>query len=258
MDWQFLDTGFHAGAYNMDLDEKLVRSLADGSGRPTIRVYGWNPPAISLGWNQRMEEIDAAQAAADGIDVVRRPTGGRAILHSEELTYSVTITSGGKNVLAVYNDISRALVCGLRSLGADVSLEKVQPHFPTLYQSPSSSACFSSSARYEIQAGGRKLVGSAQRRFAGPDGHDVVLQHGSLLLGGDHKRLVRYLRTENEPAREKLAADMETKTIDLSGVVGRPVSFEEAADAVRTGFEEAWGIRVRRMEYEPASLGGQS
>ncbi len=241
----------------MELDETLVKSLTNGSGQPTIRVYGWNPPAISLGWNQRLEEIDTDKASADGIDVVRRPTGGRAILHSEELTYSVAMQSGGKNVLAVYNEISRALVLGLRILGADVALEKAQPHFPSLYQSSSSAACFSSSARYEIQIGGRKLVGSAQRRFAGSDGIDVVLQHGSLLLGGDHKRLVQFLRLENESLRAQLASDMEQKTIDLSTALGRVVPFEEVADALRTGFEQAWGIRLQVVQGQQVLVGEQ-
>ena len=239
----------------MEVDEALVRALSEREGHPTIRVYGWKPSAISLGWNQRMEEIDLERALADGIDVVRRPTGGRAILHSEELTYSVTMEAGGKNILSVYNEISRALVHGLRKLGADASLEKSQPHFPTLYQSATSAACFSSSARYEIQMGGRKLVGSAQRRYAGDNGHDVVLQHGSLLLGDDHKRLVRYLRLENDGLRERLTAEMDEKTTDLSTALGRRVTFEETATVVRAAFEETWGIRLDTIHFEPTIVG---
>jgi lipoyl(octanoyl) transferase len=124
-----------------------------------------------------------------------------------------------------------------------------------LYQSATSAACFSSSARYEIQVGGRKLVGSAQRRYAADDGHDVVLQHGSLLLGDDHKRLVRYLRLKNESLRVRLAAEMDEKTIDLSTALSRRVTFEEAASAVRAGFEEAWGIRLNTIDLEPAIVG---
>ncbi len=255
MDWHYLNTGFHPGAFNMEVDESLVRSLAEGEGCPTVRVYGWNPPAISLGWNQRMEEIDLERTRADGIDVVRRPTGGRAILHSEELTYSVTMPSAGKNILVVYHEISRALVQGLRKLGANVSLEKSQPHFPTLYQSPSSAACFSSSARYEIQLDSKKLVGSAQRRYVGKNGDDVVLQHGSLLLGHDHQRLVNYLKMKSLADRQRLGKEMEEKTTDLSAVLKRRISFEEAAKAIRAGFEEAWDITLTTTHYELRTIG---
>jgi lipoate-protein ligase A len=241
--WRFLNTGFHPGAFNMEFDEMLVRSLIDGSGTPAIRVYGWDPPAISLGWNQSTNEIDLKNASSEGIDVVRRPTGGRAILHSEELTYSITMTCPGKSILSVYNEISQALVIGLRELGISISLEKSQPHFPSLYQSPSSAACFSSSAKYEIQFNGKKLVGSAQRRYAGRDGQDIVLQHGSLLLGPDHMRLVHFLNLEIND-KKTLTTEFEAKTIDLSSALRRHVMFDEAADAVRIGFEKSWGIQL--------------
>lgn len=255
MDWRFLNTGYHNGAYNMELDESLAQSLVQGNGPATVRVYGWTPPAISLGWNQRIDEIDTAKARSHSIDVVRRPTGGRAILHSAELTYSVTMVTAGKNILAVYNDISRALVCGLRLLGVEASLEKSQPHFPTLYQSPSSVACFSSSARYEIQIGGKKLAGSAQRRYVGVHGEEVVLQHGSLLLGPDHRQLVDFLRFNRESDRRVLFDEIELRTTDLYTELGRVIPFDEAAEAIRTGFEEAWGIRLNATSLEYNTMG---
>jgi lipoate-protein ligase A len=255
MEWRFLNTGHRSGAFNMEFDKSLVTSLANGAGAPAIRVYGWKPAAISLGWNQRIEEIDTERAHEAGVDVVRRPTGGRAILHSEELTYSVTLVSSARNILPVYNEISLALVQGLRDLGVAVSLEKAQPHFPTLYRSASSALCFSSSARYEIQVGGRKLVGSAQRRFIGKDGAEVVLQHGSILLGSDHKRLVDFLRLNGESDRAQLRNDIDQKTIDLSDALGRRITYDEAVEAVRSGFEKAWGIHLRMDTPEPADMG---
>lgn len=257
MEWRFLNTGFHPGKFNMEFDENLVRSLAEGGGVPTIRVYGWNPYAISLGWNQSQDEVDVERVAKDGIDIVRRPTGGRAILHSQELTYSVSMPCKGKNVLGVYNEISEALVCGLRMFGADVSLEKSQPHFPTLYKSPSSAVCFASSARYEIQIDGKKLVGSAQRRYSGKQGEDVVLQQGSLLLGPDHRRLVGYLRLKNEEHREILADEIDTKTIDLCSALGREVTFDETAESIRAGFEKSWGIALRTVKSDRMNAGVQ-
>ncbi len=226
----------------MEHDVALAERLLSGSGAPTVRLYGWAPPAISLGWNQSAEEVDEPSAAAAGIDIVRRPTGGRAILHADELTYSVIMRVTGRHVLAVYDEISRALVTGLQRLGADVAIEKSQPHFPSLYREASAVACFSSSARYEIKHHGRKLVGSAQRRYAAADGSEVVLQHGSILLGPDHLRMVEFLRC-SDAVRNRLAEDLRARTTSLSEILGRPVPFAEAADAVRTGFETSWDIR---------------
>ncbi len=242
MYWNFLNTGYNSGSFNMEFDESLVRTLQHGSGSPAIRVYGWRPPAISLGWNQREEDIDVHKAKSNGLGVVRRPTGGRAILHSEELTYSVTMCAPARDITSVYNELSRALVRSLELLGANVSLERSQPHFPSLYRAASSVACFSSSARYEIQIGGRKLVGSAQRRYEGLHGGDIVLQHGSILLGADHKRLVEYMNLADLKAREELQKALDEKTTDLSTALGRLVSFEECADALFAGFKDAWNI----------------
>jgi lipoate-protein ligase A len=186
MNWRFENTGVRSGVFNMEYDEALARMLVDGTGNSTIRVYGWRPFAISLGWNQSMDEIDRNKTLAAGIDVVRRPTGGRAILHANELTYSVVMRVYGKNVLTVYEDISRALIAGLRELGVIAAIEKSQPNFPSLYRSASAVACFSSTGRYEIKYNSRKLVGSAQRRYAVGDGEEVVLQHGSILIGPEH------------------------------------------------------------------------
>jgi lipoate-protein ligase A len=242
MEWQFENTGHRTGVFNMEYDETLAQKLVNGNGQPTIRVYGWNPPTISLGWNQSMVEIDLAKTAAAEIDVVRRPTGGRAILHSDELTYSVTMRVKGKNILAVYDEISRALVAGLEHLGANVAIEKSQPHFPSLYKTASAVACFSSAGRYEIKWNGKKLVGSAQRRYATSDGEEVVLQHGSILLGSDHKRMVDFLRLPSEDQRTALREELKMKTTDLSTVLQRSVSFEETAEAMLFGFQNAWHI----------------
>lgn len=225
----------------MAVDEELARTLAQGGTTSTVRVYGWNPPAISLGWNQSIDEVDLERASDAGVDVVRRPTGGRAILHADELTYSVTMFSERSSVLAVYNRISAALVKGLELLGVPAHLEKSQPHFPTLYRGELSALCFASSARHEIKVGSRKLVGSAQRRYACPAG-DVVLQHGSILLGPGHRRLVEFLRIPNARVARLMRTELEQHTTDLSSIVGKPVDFKEVAAALRTGFERAWEI----------------
>jgi lipoyl(octanoyl) transferase len=242
MDWRFVNSGFASGARNMALDVAMAERAVDGRGTNVVRVYGWSPPAISLGWNQSEESIDQDLARKSGIDVVRRPTGGRAILHSEELTYAVVMVSSGKNVADVYREISLALVEGLQSLGVDALLERSQPHFPSEYKRRSSVACFTSSARHEIMARGRKLVGSAQRRYARPDGSEVVLQHGSILIGPDHRRIVEFLAGSERELHSEIESELNRHTTDLHELTGRRLPFEEVASAVRRGFESSWGI----------------
>lgn len=246
--WQFRNTGCRTGSFNMKYDESLAHSLLVSDRAFVVRAYGWQPPAISLGWHQDMNEIDVDRAAAAGIDLVRRPTGGRAILHSDEVTYSVVMVASQKGVLSVYQSISEALTCGLRALGAPVVLEKSQPHFPSLYRSPSSVACFASAARYEIQISGRKLVGSAQRRYARPDGQEVVLQHGSILLGDDHLRIVDFMKHLGGDQQVRMREELREKTIDLSAALGRRVESDEVINALMRGFENAWGIVFSAIE----------
>ncbi|MEW6510782.1 MAG: lipoate--protein ligase family protein [Bacteroidota bacterium] len=245
--WMFLDSGERTGAENMTVDEALARELAAGTGRPTFRLFQWHPWAISLGHHQDSGEINAQRAAADGIDVVRRPTGGRAILHADELTYSVTMPAGRRGILQVYNAISKALVRGLRQYGVDVALQKSQPDFAVEYRNPSSIPCFSSSARYEIEWRGRKLVGSAQRRFSGPAG-DVVLQHGSILCGPAHVRLAEYLAIHDAALLGRIRRTLEERTAHLAAITGAEVDFVRLASCLRRGFEEEWGI-----SFTPAS-----
>ena len=252
MNWQLLNTGYAAGEPNMAFDVALAEALLAGGQTNTLRLYGWDPPAISLGWNQSDETLDRERVRGAGLDIVRRPTGGRAILHWQELTYSVVMLSATKNVLAVYDTISRALVCGLRSLGVDAALEQSQPHFPTEYRRRSSVACFTSSARHEITVGGRKLVGSAQRRYAGSDGLEVVLQHGSILLGPGHRRIVEFFTERDPDLRTAVESELKIHTTDLLEITGRHIRFEEIAQAVQHGFEESWGIRFAGATGERA------
>ncbi len=242
--WKCGYSGPLPGADNMRRDEASARLLQDAPDQAlpsVLRFYHWSPWAISLGHHQSIDDIDTDRCAADGIDVVRRPTGGRAILHAEELTYCVCMYTGRRSILNVYNDISGALVLGLQHFGVTVSLEKSQPDFREEYRHASSIPCFTSSARYEIAWQGRKLVGSAQRRF-GDGERDVVLQHGSILCGPAHKRLTEYLRIHDPALRARVQRDMERKTVDLQEITGGTVDAGHLAACMKRGFEEAWGI----------------
>jgi lipoyl(octanoyl) transferase len=240
--WRFLDTGWDTGARNMDVDEALARSfLGEGAGVPTLRLFRWKPWAVSLGYNQNADDLDAERCAREGIDVVRRPTGGRAILHAQELTYSVTLPAGRTTILQVYNDIGRALVNGLTLFGVDVALQRSQPDFRNAYRQPSSIPCFTSSARYEIEHKGKKLVGSAQRRFS--DGtHEAILQHGSILCGSAHRLLADLLTVRDPAVLDQLRSDLREKTTDLSEVLGHDVDLDVLGECIRKGFEREWGV----------------
>ncbi len=242
--WRFLDSGEGTGAWNMALDELLARRMSAEGGDPVLRLFRWKPWAISLGYNQPREELDEEACRADGIDIVRRPTGGRAILHAEELTYSVVMREGRRGVLQVYNEISAALVRGLALFGVDVSLQKSQPDFPEAYRHPSSVPCFASSARYEIEWKGRKLVGSAQRRFA-EGGEDVVLQHGSILCGPAHRRLADYLASRDPEVIRRVRRVLEERTADLAGITGGSVDLARLGECLRRGFELERGATFR-------------
>jgi lipoate-protein ligase A len=263
--WCFVNTGANTGVFNMRFDEALARRLQQASTvvapggnadehqdslpRPTLRLFRWNPWAISVGYNQETGGLDRDACLREHIDVVRRPTGGRAILHAEELTYSVVMVTGRRSVLQVYNDISRALVRGLRLFGVDAALQRSQPNFAESYRQPTSIPCFTSSARYEIEWGGRKLVGSAQRRFS--DGErDIVLQHGSILVGPAHRRLSEFLTVRDGPTLDVIRKDLRERTVDLSEILGGRVDVESLGDCVRAGFEREWAIEFENCREE--------
>jgi lipoate-protein ligase A len=223
----------------MAIDEAIGLAVAEGIVLPTLRLYAWEPPCVSLGRHQPLAEIDMARCAALGYDIVRRLTGGRAILHTDELTYSVTarpdhpIMAG--LVMDAYLRISHGLVAGLRRLG--IPAEEAPG---TNRAGPDVSAvCFEVPSAYEIVAQGRKLMGSAQSRRS-----TFVLQHGSLPLAGDLTRLVDCLALADEAKREVLRRSLAARATTVEAVVGRPVPFAEAGEAMIAGFAEALAIEL--------------
>jgi len=233
MNWIFMNTGFHSGRFNMEFDEALASQLKNKIGPETLRVYGWKPYCISLGFNQRLDDFDRAKLANDGIDLVRRPTGGRAILHAHEITYSVVAELGDTTPREIYRFINEGLLAALHHLGVYAQLTDRDADFRALYQDPSSVPCFSSSAKSEIQYCGKKLVGSAQRRYG-----QMILQHGSLLLGPHHRKIVDYLAPHINNMCDIIEEQLIHHTTDLETILGRPVSFIEASDAIKKGFEQ--------------------
>lgn len=232
--WRLLSTGARSGAWNMACDRVLLERVGAGASPPTLRFYGWDPPAVSLGRHQPDPDPEARAAlAARGIDVVRRPTGGRAVWHgppAEELTYAVVAPLGepplDAGLVEAYRRIHVALAAGLRALGADVDLA---PRARTRTRPDSRLACFAARVPHEIGAGGAKLLGSAQRRIRG-----ALLQHGSLPLAGDQSPL--------RAAWPDSLADGAATT--LAEAVGRTVGFEETAAALAAALAEGMNVRL--------------
>jgi len=234
-----------SGAANMAFDQAIAMACAAGESPPTLRFYRWQPPAVSLGRHQPVADIDQAAVAAHGYDIVRRTTGGRAILHIDEFTYSVAAAAteprvaGG--VMDAYLRLSNALVAGLQALG--VAADKAGGDVRT--GSDVSAACFEVPSAYEITVQGRKLMGSAQSRRA-----KYVLQHGSLPLYGDITRLVEVLvlSEEERPQLHRQLADHACTLATALGVADDdPVlRFEHVAQAMMQGFATTLNITFQR------------
>jgi lipoate-protein ligase A len=240
--WRLLDTPPAEGAWNMALDEALAASVRAG-GNPVLRFYRWSPACLSLGRNQPARgRYDEALLRERGIDVVRRPTGGRAVLHDRELTYTVAVADG---VLGgprqAYAAVNRALVAGLRRLGVPAQL---QPRTGARAPVPSLSPCFQEPVEGEVTVAGRKLVGSAQRRHGG-----VILQHGSLLIETDQSEVPSFLlASPDEVADDAGDAAADELPATLAGVMGRVPEWREVVAALAAGWEEATGFRLRPDE----------
>jgi lipoyl(octanoyl) transferase len=233
-DWRLLLDGYADGPWNMAVDEALLLEGPDG-GVPTLRLYTWRPHTLSLGANQRATAgIDWARLEQDGYGVVRRPTGGRAILHAQELTYSVTAPAPPGGTLAAYLWLAEGVRAGLSAAGVALDLERSRK--PRGMGIETRDPCFTAAGRYELVAGGRKVVGSAQRRRDG-----WLMQHGSILLGPEHLKLPRYLGSP-DPAAEETA--LAWATVDCSTLLGRSLEAAELTGPLVEGFARALDIRL--------------
>jgi lipoate-protein ligase A len=217
----------------MAVDEAILRAVADGASPPTLRFYSWSPATLSLGRAQPVSDVDREALRAAGYGLVRRPTGGKAILHADELTYSVVAPQKEPQVegpiVDSYRRLSGGLVRGLEHLGvidwqADRRIDIPITKGPVCFEVPS---------HYEITSSGRKLVGSAQMRSDG-----VVLQHGTVPLHGDITRICTVL------SRRPDAEQMRARATTVETVLGRQVNWDEAVDAMVLGFGEVLHLQL--------------
>jgi lipoate-protein ligase A len=239
--WRLIITPAARGAWNMAVDEAVLEHIGKGKSPPTLRLYAWDPACLSLGHAQPIADVDRASLGARGWEVVRRATGGRAILHTDELTYSVTgsaedpVLTGG--VLESYNRLAQALLLAVKNLGLSVEMKEGKANAHTT----PNPVCFEVPSTYEITVDGKKLIGSAQARKK-----EGVLQHGSLPLTGDLTRICQALVFESESARANAAQRLLTRATTVESALGGAVTWDEAAEAFIRAFESQLGLCLER------------
>lgn len=241
--WRLILDPPSSGLTNMSVDRAIQLYHAAGKATPTLRLYGWSEPTLSLGRFQSIEEVDVAAAAASKVSIVRRPTGGRGVLHFDEVTYSVVagVRDGiPRGVTASYAWILRGLVCTFRVLGIDASLSD-RGEQRTQHRS---AACYSSMTSADLTVGMKKLSGSAQVWL-----DDTVLQHGSLTISKDVLKEAELLRLDRSQT-DTLGASITT----ISSISSPVPTRESIRLALIQGFTEALGLRFEESSLSQEEL----
>jgi lipoate-protein ligase A len=248
--WYFIDSGAGTPSFNMALDEVLLNRCALGDKTPVLRFYEWNPPGLSLGYFQKTKgRIDREGARRFGVGIVRRLTGGLAVLHDHELTYSVIMPEDypgiPQTVVGAYRVLSQGLLAGFRRLHLPAELavpvrRRREDHSPV---------CFEEASWYELVVGGRKAAGSAQTRRKG-----VILQHGSIPLSVDDNKLFACFQYPNDRVRKRMQRAFGGKAVALNDLSERQFSMEEVKSAFFHGFEEGLGVTLYRTGIDKDEL----
>ena len=234
----------------MALDEAILEAVGRGESLPTLRFYAWEPPCISLGVAQSIRDVDLKRLHTKRWDLVRRTTGGRAILHTDELTYAVIApidnphVAGG--VLDSYRHLSAGLVAGLQHMGMSVEIE---PDKQLTEEERGNPVCFQAPSAYEITVKHRKLLGSAQvrRRFG-------ILQHGTLPLKGDITRICDVLQFDSEEDRTSAVDALRNRAATVEDLLREPLSWGRATEAMSDGFRQALDLQLESGEPSPGEL----
>lgn len=243
--WRLLITPPLDGATNMAIDEAILHVVAEGESLPTLRFFQWAPACLSLGYNQHWIEVDEAACRRLGYTWTRRPTGGKAILHTDELTYSLIIPQEDAHIqggiVASYRALSFGLLRGLEKLGVEAQQATKEETSAKLRDGGGGPVCFDTPSRYEITWQGKKLIGSAQLRRK-----KVVLQHGSLPLYGDLNRILEVLAfSEEERARQ--AELLPQRATTLEQVLGRTLTFDQVLPYLIEGFAEELNLTLKTL-----------
>ncbi|WP_420826803.1 lipoate--protein ligase family protein [Chengkuizengella sediminis] len=256
--WRFIQSDVYSSAENMAIDEAILLAHSEGKVPPTLRFYGWDPATLSIGYFQKSEEIDFDAVKENGIGFVRRQTGGRAVLHDQELTYSMIVSEDypglPKTVNEAYRVLSQGLLFGFKSLDLKAEMVNLATEEENQkYEAASSSACFDSPSWYELVVEGRKIAGSAQTRQKG-----VVLQHGSILLELDIDLIFDLLRYSNPKIKERLKQSFAKKAVAINDLRRdlslEPVSLSEVDAAFKKGIAKGLGIELEDSPLTPYEL----
>ena len=252
MEWRLIKDSYHTGFINMAIDEAIMIAHREGLVPPTIRFYQWSPPAVSLGYFQDLKkEIDVDVCQDMRIDIVRRPTGGKAVLHDKELTYSFIIKENhplvNDSILDTYKKISGGMIRGLSYLGIKAELVPLREKLKSnpllkgekseIRHSDFKSICFSVPSQYEVKVEGKKIVGSAQVRK-----REIVLQHGSLLIELEKDKLFSVFNFPSVQIRERLKTRFNATS--LEEILKKKIKFSELSEILPRGFEEEFGVRL--------------
>ena len=237
------------GAWNMAVDEAILESVVRGDALPTLRLYSWKPPCLSLGRSQPYADVDINALKTNGWDIVRRATGGRAILHTDELTYSIIAPKDNPHIsgtlLESYQHLAQALLLALKTLGANVAMNEEK----TERNTQNNPVCFETPSAYEITVDGKKLIGSAQARKKGG-----VLQHGSLPLTGDLRRVTQALNFPDAESRQIAAEKLLSRASTLESALGREIAWSAASKSFIHAFETVLDIQLKREELAKSEI----
>jgi len=248
--WRLIINSAGKGDWNMAVDEAILESVANKGQPPTLRLYAWDPYCLSLGHAQRVIDVNGGALAKLGWDLVRRPTGGKAILHADEITYSITAPQDeprvSGTVIESYQRLSRALLLALNQLGITAD---AKPKDPSYLQKSADPICFDSPSDFEITSHGKKIIGSAQaRRLQG------VLQHGSIPLFGDITRIVQVLNYPSSFKFEKGKQYLLQRACTLFDIHPCKISWSTAANAIIDGFSKTLNVTFIRSSISTTEL----
>lgn len=253
--WRFIDSGNCSPSFNMALDEALLDWHSQGKIPPVIRFYGWAPATLSIGYFQKVEkEIDLDAVKAHGLGFVRRPTGGRGVLHEHELTYSVIVSEDHpempKTVTEAYRVISEGILKGFHQLGLEAyfAVPRTDEERSAL-KNPRSAVCFDAPSWYELVVEGRKVAGSAQTRQKG-----VILQHGSILLDIDEDKLFSLFKYPSERVKDRMKSAFKSKAVAINEISPRRMTLGEAKEAFYKGFAEGLNIELESYDLTEEEL----
>lgn len=249
--WRVIvEPDFRSGQDNMAVDVAILEAVSSGLQPPTLRLYGWKPMCVSIGYGQRIRDLDMNSLHNHGWHLVRRATGGKAILHGDELTYSLSLPRAhplaAANAVESCRRISRGLLQALQELGLTAQSEHQGAGLNAETRGP---VCFNIPSHYEVTVERRKLIGSAQLRRKGG-----VLQHGAIPLRGDIARICDALNFDSPRARQLEKQKVRRHAATLADVLDEPPAWDAVALAVERGFCRQFDLEMTSGKLSDAEL----